>query len=249
MRRVWLVAAFVLVLTVPAVWGQMRGGMRAAPAAHFGGAVRGGGFSRGQVHVGVVPGMAHGGFHHPGGTHGCWNCGRSFGHFHHFRPWVAYGYPYYGYGYGYGYYGGLAYDTSYYDSSYSSDEALYQRQVASQVDQLSREVQDLREELRERSMQPVYAPAPQNPTSEAQPHASRQDSSTSAKTQPSRPELATVLVFRDQRIQEVKNYAIMGKNLVVVADQRQRKIPLADLDLAATTKLNEERGVDFQVPR
>jgi len=36
---------------------------------------------------------------------------------------------------------------------------------------------------------------------------------------------------------------------VVVADQRQRKIPLSDLDLPATAKLNEERGVDFQIPQ
>jgi hypothetical protein len=221
--------------------------MRSAPAARFSGAARGTGFSQGQVHFGVAPGMAHSGFHHPGGQ-GCWNCGRSFSHFHHFRPWwFAYGYPYYGYGYGY--YGGLAYDTSYYDSSYGSDEALHQRQVASQVDQLSREVQDLREELRARSEQPAYAPPPAASSSEVQPKAVGKAPGTSANAPPALTELPTVLVFRDQRIQEVKNYAIIGKNLVVVADQRQRKIPLADLDLAATTKLNEERGVDFQVPQ
>jgi len=66
---------------------------------------------------------------------------------------------------------------------------------------------------------------------------------------PAPPDLATVLVFRDQRIQEVSNYAILGKNLVVIADERHRRIRLADLDLDATTKLNEERGVDFQLPR
>jgi len=41
----------------------------------------------------------------------------------------------------------------------------------------------------------------------------------------------------------------MGKNLVVVAEQRSTKIPLDKLDLSATAKLNDERGVDFQVPR
>ena len=62
-------------------------------------------------------------------------------------------------------------------------------------------------------------------------------------------DLSTVLVFRDQRIQEVQNYAIVGKTLVVIANQRQKKIPLSDLDLATTARLNEERGVAFQLPR
>jgi hypothetical protein len=36
--------------------------------------------------------------------------------------------------------------------------------------------------------------------------------------------------------------------LVVLDGNRKKKYPLADLDLAATMKLNDERGVDFQVP-
>lgn len=247
MRRAVLVAAFALLMAVPAAWGQMRGGMRAAPAARFGGPVRAGGFSGGRVHFGVAPGFAHRGFHRPLGVHGCWNCGGSFGHFRHVRPWwFAYGYPYYGYGYGY--YGGLSYDSSYYDTSYSSDEAFYQRQMANQMDQLSREVQDLREELRSRSEPPVYS-RPPTPAPETLPQGNGKVPKGSAKSEPTRKDLATVLVFRDQRIQEVQNYAIMGRNLVVVADQRQRKIPLSDLDLPATAKLNEERGVDFQIPQ
>src|SRR5579863_2673881 len=59
---------------------------------------------------------------------------------------------------------------------------------------------------------------------------------------------ATVLVFRDQRKQEVQNYAIVGETLWNFAPQHTQKIPLSDLDLAATTKANDERGVDFRVP-
>jgi hypothetical protein len=59
---------------------------------------------------------------------------------------------------------------------------------------------------------------------------------------------ATVLVFRDQHRQEVQNYAIVGQTLWSFAPQHTQKIPLADLDLPATTKANDERGVDFHVP-
>src|SRR5258708_39103754 len=59
---------------------------------------------------------------------------------------------------------------------------------------------------------------------------------------------ATVLVFRDQHKQEVQNYAIVGQTLWSFAPQRTQKIPLSDLDLPATTKANDERGVDFRVP-
>ena len=59
---------------------------------------------------------------------------------------------------------------------------------------------------------------------------------------------ATVLVFRDQHRREVQNYAIVGGTLWAFAPSRTQKIPLSDLDMAATTKANDERGVDFHVP-
>ncbi len=59
---------------------------------------------------------------------------------------------------------------------------------------------------------------------------------------------ATVLVFRDQHKQEVQNYAIVGQTLWNFAPGRTEKIPLSDLDLPATTKANDERGVDFRLP-
>jgi hypothetical protein len=59
---------------------------------------------------------------------------------------------------------------------------------------------------------------------------------------------ATVLVFRDQHKQEVRNYAIVGQTLWSFGTQRTEKIPLSDLDLPATTKVNDEHGVDFRLP-
>jgi hypothetical protein len=61
-------------------------------------------------------------------------------------------------------------------------------------------------------------------------------------------DLPIVLVFLDKRIQEIKNYAVMNETLVVFDGTRSKRIPLADVDLAATMKLNDERGLDFQIP-
>jgi hypothetical protein len=57
----------------------------------------------------------------------------------------------------------------------------------------------------------------------------------------------TVLVFRNGKRQEVTNYAIMGDTLYVF-DQGKRKIALADLDIPATVKANDDRGMEFKVP-
>jgi hypothetical protein len=59
----------------------------------------------------------------------------------------------------------------------------------------------------------------------------------------------TVLVFRDGHKQEVKNYAIIGQMLWDFGAKGTHKIPLADLDLDTTRKLNDDRGVDFVLPK
>lgn len=58
----------------------------------------------------------------------------------------------------------------------------------------------------------------------------------------------TVLVFKDGHQSDVVNYAIVGGTLFDLGAGRTRKILLADLDLPATRKANDERGVDFQIP-
>jgi hypothetical protein len=57
-----------------------------------------------------------------------------------------------------------------------------------------------------------------------------------------------VLIFRDGHEQEVGNYAIMGGTLYDLDTFVASKIRLAELDLKATMKANEERGLDFSVP-
>ena len=59
---------------------------------------------------------------------------------------------------------------------------------------------------------------------------------------------STVLVFRDHHQQEIQNYAIVGQTLWVFTSPHNQKVPLAELDLQATEKANDDRGVAFQVP-
>jgi hypothetical protein len=63
---------------------------------------------------------------------------------------------------------------------------------------------------------------------------------------PDQPE--TVLVFKDGHQVEVGNYAIVGTTLYDLSDGHRRKVALADLDLNATVKENDNRGIDFAVP-
>ena len=100
----------------------------------------------------------------------------------------------------------------------SSANIAHQQQ---EIDRLNDEVARLRAER-----------APTNPTLELSPKSHAE----------------TVLVFRDRHREEILNYAIAGETLWVFTEQRARKIPIAELDVAATTKANAERGINFQLP-
>ena len=142
---------------------------------------------------------------------------------------------YYGY-YGYPtYYGGDFYSTpdyypgyDYYGSSYSAPAYSAQNDIAQQqdIDRLEDEVARLREQRE------TQQPAPESPGAQTE--------------SPAEP---TVLVFRDKHTQEVQNYAIVGGTLWIFSEQRATKLPLSWLDIEATTKANDDRGVNFQVPR
>ena len=80
------------------------------------------------------------------------------------------------------------------------------------------------------------------------PRSSVRRSAPENASQPQDSAPATVLVFRDQHKEEISNYAIVGQTLVSFSAQRTKKIPLANLDLPATEKANDDRGVTFRVP-
>lgn len=66
---------------------------------------------------------------------------------------------------------------------------------------------------------------------------------------PDPPLQPTLLVFKDGRTVEVGNYAIQGATLFDLTPGHKRKIAIADLDLEATRRQNDERGVTFQLPQ
>ena len=77
------------------------------------------------------------------------------------------------------------------------------------------------------------------------PHASQSaDDSSAPQPQPE----PTVLIFKDGHKLEVGNYAIVAATLFDLTPGHARRIALADLDLEATRKQNDDRGVIFQLP-
>ncbi len=75
-----------------------------------------------------------------------------------------------------------------------------------------------------------------------QPHAA--NTNVQAET----PQLPTTLMFKDGHEMEVGNYAVVGQTLYDLTPGHARRIALADLDLEATRKVNDDHGVVFDVP-
>lgn len=109
-------------------------------------------------------------------------------------------------------------------------------QVRHELDALRSTVEDYRSELRS-SRHRDDAEAKQ--TAEAKSDADQPAPADQPKT---------VLVFRDGHQLEVANYAIVGGMLYDLSAGRTKKVELAELDLQATVKQNDQRGVEFQLP-
>ncbi|MBZ5629095.1 MAG: hypothetical protein LAO06_09540 [Acidobacteriia bacterium] len=74
------------------------------------------------------------------------------------------------------------------------------------------------------------------------------DNRVMPSTTPASEQFPVVLIFRDGHQQEVRNYAIVGQTLYDLGTFVAHKIPLAELNLGATIKANDDRGVEFSVP-
>jgi hypothetical protein len=59
----------------------------------------------------------------------------------------------------------------------------------------------------------------------------------------------TILIFKDGHKQQIGNYAIVGANLYDLTPGRRQKVPIADLDVVATQKANDDEGNDFKLPQ
>lgn len=91
-----------------------------------------------------------------------------------------------------------------------------------------------------------YVPPPREP---APAHAVQHSQEEAPAVEPDPPLPPTLLVFKDGRTLEVANYAILGPTVFDLTPGHRRKIPVMDLDLEATRKQNDERGVTFQLPQ
>ncbi len=147
--------------------------------------------------------------------------------------YVPYAYPYYGYS-GYGYDNG--YDQSY--DPNQQQQAAADQQQAQDPNQVAPTLFDNGQYAGPMPQRAAAAPAP-----DPQPAPT---GITSAALPPVDP---TVLVYRDGHQLEVRNYAIVGDTLYDIGGSTAKKIKLADLDLEKTAQVNDQRGVDFQLPK
>jgi hypothetical protein len=164
-----------------------------------------------------------------------------------FYPYFPYNGYYRGRGYGYGRGGyGYSYPVTYYvpmDSygyDYVGGPDLYSGPPISPADPLMHMVAD-QPPVRYPNAEPEPAAGPPDYVPPAPPQ--QEPAARDAK-----PNAPSELVFRDGHKQEVSNYAIMGQT-VYVFDARPQKVALTDLDVPATIKANDERGLDFNVPK
>ncbi len=82
---------------------------------------------------------------------------------------------------------------------------------------------------------------PTSPATEKKPRS--QDDAAVSKPAAEDKSPATVFIFKDGHQLETRNYAIMGETLFDFSDKTLKKIQLNELDTAATTKANDDRGV------
>lgn len=59
---------------------------------------------------------------------------------------------------------------------------------------------------------------------------------------------AVTLIFKDGRPSEQIHNYMLTRTTLYVQDQRLRRIPIDQIDLAATAKANLDAGVDFRLP-
>lgn len=266
MRRLIAISAFALLLAVP-LWAQHGGG--------HGGGGHSGGFGGGHAgfgggHSGSFSGSHAGGTHAASGMRSGSIASRGFsrspayaqrsfsrdpylnrgfrgnrfrgGYGNRFRNYGfrnnCYGYACSGYGspYGYGYDDPWLWDWWDSGSTYDQDDPSQDVAAAAEMNRENLEEQQMFRQEQAGGDRDVYARS--DPAPRPAPH--------EAEGAPVLPD--TVLVFRDQHKQDVRNYAIVGQTLWNFAPGRTQKIALSDLDLPATTKANDERGLTFRVP-
>jgi hypothetical protein len=271
MRRAFALAMLLPLLALSPLWAQ-HGGGHASAGGHSGGASHGGfsGSSGAHSFSGGHSGSGFSSRPYAGGSAGrsyssrnynnsrgtrfrgngygyrtCWNCGWGYGGY--------YGYPYYPYAGGgvdpYWWGNGDSDDS---DADSGNDQGYY-NQGPPYANGLQNQMNGQRGQdpgVNAYGDQDMYSrnapPPPYDRNYQARNRASTANNSGDEDHSQAVP--STILVFRDEHKQEVQNYAIVGQMLWIFAPQHTQKIPLTDLDIPATTKANDERGLTFHVP-
>ncbi len=101
-------------------------------------------------------------------------------------------------------------------------------QLATEVQRLSDEVEDLRAEERARGESGSAEP----------------NTSITAKE----PGLPVDFIFRDGRRISARNYAIAGQTLWILDEHTAKKFSVADLDVDATQQANAAKGIEIHIP-
>ncbi len=70
----------------------------------------------------------------------------------------------------------------------------------------------------------------------------------SRQAEPPAPEDAVTLIFKDGRPPEQIHNYIVTRGTLYIGDQHRREVPVDDIDLTATAKVNRDAGVDFHIP-
>jgi hypothetical protein len=138
--------------------------------------------------------------------------------------------PFFGLGDGYG--AGYPYPPpDYYPSQPATSNDNNEVALTAEIQRLSDEIQDLRDERKRDEQTQERPPASSGANLSAVP-----------------PSANTIFVLRDGRRITAKNYAISGQTLWILNENTARKTPLSDIDHAATEKANAENGIEIHLP-
>ena len=213
---------------------------------HGGGGFRGGGFHGAAPMVrpgfGVRPGFAPRGFVNPAfrpGFHSgvlvgpAFRGGFGFGHVRPFgssvfiSPFFGFGFPFYPYAPVVPFYSQPIYSAPTYitpDQTMTTNRYQTTDDLRNQVQQLANEVQQLQAEIAARGGQapPTAAPGQKPPS--------------------------ITLILKDGRRIDAPGYALVGTTLWVFDSDTASKIPIFDVNVDATQKENQKRGVNIVFP-
>jgi hypothetical protein len=136
-----------------------------------------------------------------------------------------------------------------------SDLVTEVQQLRAELDQLKNQMAQVNSILEQLQANQAAKVATPPRTKRTPPAASKKTAAAATATttppvavEPDEATPTTVLVFHDGHRIEARNYAIVGQSLWIYTADDSKKVPLADLDVAATKTANSDRGVVFQLP-